>query len=111
MALLSDTDPDPTPRSTLCCDSTVEVYQHSDPEKNGKKDRREIIDRARRSGFHSVLHGVGSGSVSDRSAIARHKASFFKLVEWPEQLGLANSVRLGAFRRRVQIRLCTEQRV
>ena len=25
---------------------------------------------------HSVLRGVGSGSVSDRSAIARHEASF-----------------------------------
>ena len=35
---------------------------------------------------HSVLRGVGSGSVSDRNAIARHKASFFKLVEWSEQL-------------------------
>ena len=34
---------------------------------------------------HSVLGGVGSGSVLDRSAIARHKASFFKLVEWSEQ--------------------------
>ena len=33
-----------------------------------------------------VLHGVGSGPVSDRSAIARHEASFFKLVEWFEQL-------------------------
>ena len=29
MALLSDTDPDPTPRSTLCCDSTVAAYKHS----------------------------------------------------------------------------------
>ena len=63
---------------------------------------------------HSVLRGVGSGSVSDRSAIARHEASFFfffKLVEWSEQLRPVTSVRLGAVRRRVQIRLYTEQRV
>ena len=52
MALLSDTDPDPTPRSTLCYDSIVGVYKHSDPEKKGKKERREIKDRTRRSGFH-----------------------------------------------------------
>ena len=51
MALLSDTDPDPTPRSTLCCDSTA-AYKHSDPEKKGKKERREIKDRTRRSGFY-----------------------------------------------------------
>ena len=50
MALLSDTDPDPTPPSTLCCDSAVEAYKHSDPEKTGKKERREMKDRAR-SGF------------------------------------------------------------
>ena len=52
MAFLSDTDPDPIPRSTLCCDSTVEAYKHSDPEKKGKKERREILDRTRRSRFH-----------------------------------------------------------
>ena len=52
MALLSDTDPDLTPRSTLCCDSTVGAYRHSDPEKKGKKERREIKDRTRRSGSH-----------------------------------------------------------
>ena len=52
MALLSDTDPDPTPRNTLCSDSTVGAYKHSDPEKKGKKERREIKDRTRRSGFH-----------------------------------------------------------
>ena len=51
MALLSYTDPDSTPRSTLCCDSTVGVYKHSDPEKKGK-ERRETKDRTRRSGFH-----------------------------------------------------------
>ena len=27
---------------------------------------------------HSVLGGVGSGSVSDRSAVARHEASFLR---------------------------------
>ena len=53
---------------------------------------------------HCVLGGVGSGSVSDRSAIARHDASFFKLVEWSEQLRSVTSVRLDAVRRRVQIR-------
>ena len=42
MALLSDTDPDPTPPSTLCRDSTVGAYKHSDPEKKGKKERREL---------------------------------------------------------------------
>ena len=42
MALLSDTDPDLTPRSTLCCESTVRAYKHSDPEKRGKKERREL---------------------------------------------------------------------
>ena len=46
--------------------------------------------------------------MSDRSAIARHEASFFELVEWSEQLRPVTSVRLGAVRRRVQIRLCTE---
>ena len=42
MALLSDTDSDPTPRSALCCDFTVGAYKHSDPEKKGKKERREL---------------------------------------------------------------------
>ena len=60
---------------------------------------------------HSVLRGAGSGSVSDRSAIARHETSFFKLAEWSEQLRPVTFVRLGAVRRRVQIRLCTEQRL
>ena len=60
---------------------------------------------------HSVLRGLGSGSVSDRSAIARHEVRFYKLVEWSEQLRPVTSVRLGAVGRRVQIRLCTEQRV
>ena len=36
---------------------------------------------------------------------------FFKLAEWSEQLRSVTSVRLGVVRRRVQIRLCTEQRV
>ena len=49
MALLSDTDPDPTPRSTQCCDSTVGAYKNSDPEKKGKKERKEIKDRTRES--------------------------------------------------------------
>ena len=31
-----------------------------------------------------------------------------KLVEWSEQLRVVTSVRLGAVRRRVQIRLCSE---
>ena len=51
MALLSHTDPDPTPPSTLCCDSAVGAYKHNDPEKKGKKERREMKDRTRRSGF------------------------------------------------------------
>ena len=80
MALLSDTDPDPTPRSTLCCDSTVEAYKHSGPEKKGKKrkennDRRGGLDSTGES-QRSVLRGVGSGFVSNRSAIARHEANF-----------------------------------
>ena len=62
MALLSDTDPDPTPPSTLCCDSTVGAYKHSDPEKKRKKERREMKDR---NGY---------------SAIARHEASFLGLL-------------------------------
>ena len=53
MVLLCDTDPDPTPRSTLCCDSTVGAYKHSDPEKKGKKEKRNK-DRTRRSGFHII---------------------------------------------------------
>ena len=52
MAVLSDTGIDPTPRIPLCCDSTVGAYKHSDVEKKGKKERREIKDRTRRSGFH-----------------------------------------------------------
>ena len=60
---------------------------------------------------HSVIRRVGSGSVSDRSTIARHEASFFKLVEWSEQLRPVTSVQLGAVRRRVQIRLCIERLV
>ena len=52
MALLSHTDPDLTPRSTLCCDSTVGAYKHSDPEKKGKKERIEIKDTTTMSGFH-----------------------------------------------------------
>ena len=51
MALLSDTDPDPTPESTLCCDSTVGADRHGDLEKRGKKERREIKNRMR-SGFN-----------------------------------------------------------
>ena len=42
MALLSDMDPYPTPRSTLCCDSTVGAYKYCDQEKKGKKERREL---------------------------------------------------------------------
>ena len=53
------------------------------------------------------LRGVGCGSVSDRSAIARHEASFYKLVEWSEQLRSVTSAWLGAVRRSVQVRLCT----
>ena len=67
MALLSDTDPDPTPRSTLCCDSTVGAYKHSDPEKKGKKERREIKDRMRRSEFYvnnQLKHGSKRGNNS-----------------------------------------------
>ena len=67
MALLSDTDSDQTPRSTLCCDSTVEAYKHSDPEKKGKKERREIKDRTGRSGFHvnnQCKHGSKRGNKS-----------------------------------------------
>ena len=60
---------------------------------------------------HSVLRGVGSGSVSDRSAIARHEDSLSQLVEWSEQLRPVTSLQLGAVRRRAQIRPCTEQRV
>ena len=48
MALLSNMDPDPTPPSTLCCNSTVRAYKHSDLEKKGK-ERREIKDRTRSS--------------------------------------------------------------
>ena len=50
---------------------------------------------------HGVLHGIGCGSVSDRSAIAGYEASFLKLVEWSDQLRPMTSVRLGAVRRRV----------
>ena len=67
MAFLSDTDPDPTPPSTLCCDSTVGAYKHSDPEKKGKKERRKIKDRTRRSGFHAnnqLKHGFKRGNNS-----------------------------------------------
>ena len=42
---------------------------------------------------------------------ASHKTSFIKLVELFELLRLVTSVRLGAVRRRVQIRLWIEQRV
>ena len=49
--------------------------------------------------------------IAERSAIAGDEASFFKLVEWSEQLRPVTSVWLGAVRRRVQIRLFTEQRV
>ena len=59
---------------------------------------------------HSVLCGVGSVSVSDRSTIARHEASFYERAEWSEQLRPVTSVGLGTVRRRVQIWLCTEQR-
>ena len=52
MVLLSDTDPDPTLRSMLCCYSTEGAHKQSDPEKIRKKERREIKDRTRRSGFH-----------------------------------------------------------
>ena len=52
MAPFSDTDPDPTPPSTLCCDSTVGAYNHVNMEEKGKKERREITDRTRRSGFN-----------------------------------------------------------
>ena len=60
---------------------------------------------------HSVLGRVGSGSVSGRSAIARHEARYFKMVEWSEQLRPLTSVRLKAVRRKVEIRRCTKQRV
>ena len=92
MALLSDTDPDPTPRSTLRCDSTVGDYKHSDLEKKGKKERREIKD-----GTRSEFHLNNQYSTP--------------MAEWSEQLRAVTSVRLGAVRRRLQIRLCTEQRV
>ena len=51
MALLSDTDPDPTPRSTLCCDSPVGAYKHRDPEKKEKEEGIEIKDTTGMSGF------------------------------------------------------------
>ena len=63
MALLSDTDPDPTPQSTLCYDSTVGAYTHSDPEKKGKKERREMKDRTTRSGLIlNIEHGSKRGN-------------------------------------------------
>ena len=46
--------------------------------------------------FLAPAGGVGSGSVSGRSAIACHEARFFKLVEWSEQLRSVTSVWLGA---------------
>ena len=39
IALLNDTDPDPTPRSTVCCGSTVEAIKQCDLEKKGKMER------------------------------------------------------------------------
>ena len=54
MALLSNTYPDPTLRGTPFCDSTVGAYKHSDPEKKGKKERREMKDRTR-SGLN-IMH-------------------------------------------------------
>ena len=51
MALLSDTDPDPTPRSTLCCDSTVGTYkQGSNPGRRVQPTNRVQI---RVAGFKS----------------------------------------------------------
>ena len=54
IVLLSDMDPDPTPESILCCDSTVGTYKHSDSEKKGMNERREIKDRMTRSGFNPI---------------------------------------------------------
>ena len=97
MALLSDKDPDPTPRSTLRCDSTVGAYKHSDPDKKGKNkevgiSRKQSILNTDPSGeTHSIQVSltpaaqcrtgfepcrVGFGSVLDRRAIARNEASF-----------------------------------
>ena len=58
---------------------------------------------------HSVVRRVGSRSV--RSTLDGHEANIFEVVEWSEQLRPAASFRLGAVRRRVQNRLCTEKRV
>ena len=82
------------------------------------KDKKDIeVDRSSCCllfvGSHSgvtpcVLHGVGSGSVSDKSTIARQEASFNKLVERSEQLRPVTPVGLGAVRCRwVHIRLWT----
>ena len=75
MVLLFGTDPDLTLTNTLCCDSTVGAYKHSDPEEKGR-------------GYKSGINPMGS--------------SLLRPV---------TSVWLGAVRRRVQIQLCTEQRV
>ena len=90
MALLSDTNPDSTPRSTLCCDSTVGAYKHSNPEKKGKKERRELkTERGGRDFMYTFNTGVLSsgckrnlfgfvsplGSVFDGKTLSRLKSS------------------------------------
>ena len=82
MALLSDTDPDLTPRNTLCCNSTVGAYKHIDPEKKGKKERREL--KTERGGW-DFIYAVNLNT---------------------EPSGKTNP---NKFLCRVQIRLCTEQ--
>ena len=47
MALLSDTDPDLTLQSTICCYSTVGAYKESNPKKkesidSGTEERKKI---------------------------------------------------------------------
>ena len=60
--------------------------------------------------YQFLLHPLLSAE-PDLNAIARHEASFLKLAEWSEQFRPVTSIRLGAVRHRVQIRLCTEQRM
>ena len=60
---------------------------------------------------HSFPEGLIYKGLLAIVQLARHEASFFKLVEWSEQFRPVTSVRLGTVHRRVQIWLCTEQRV
>ena len=72
MALLSNTNPDPTPRSTLCCDSTAGSYKHSDPEKKGKKERRELKTKRRGRDFmytFIIIHRYNRGNKSKQVSL------------------------------------------